>query len=71
MRRLILLAILVVGSRPVLAQRRDDQAYFPGGFNWSFLHRSPEAARLFNAFDFGHAGTCCVTRRDSRLRKKR
>ncbi|MEP6574275.1 MAG: hypothetical protein ABJD11_16355 [Gemmatimonadota bacterium] len=35
--------------------RRDDQFYFPGAFNWHFLHDYPEAARLFNAFDYGHA----------------
>ncbi len=55
MRRLVLFAALLSWSRPAPAQRRDDQAYFPGAFNWSFLHRYPEAARLFNAFDFGHA----------------
>jgi hypothetical protein len=35
--------------------RRDEQFYFPGAFNWRFLARYPEAARLFNAFDYGHA----------------
>ena len=35
--------------------RRDEQFYYPGGFNWSFLSVYPEAARLFNAFDYGHA----------------
>jgi hypothetical protein len=41
---------------PVAAQdRRDEQFYYPGAFNWSFLARYPEAARLFNAFDYGHA----------------
>jgi len=34
---------------------RGDQLYYPGSFNWTFLHESPEAARLFNAFDYGHA----------------
>ncbi|MGH7526198.1 MAG: hypothetical protein ACREMX_05795 [Gemmatimonadales bacterium] len=41
---------------PVAAQdRRDEQFYYPGGFNWRFLKLYPEAARLFNAFDYGHA----------------
>ena len=41
---------------PVAAQdHRDEQFYYPGSFNWQFLKRYPEAARLFNAFDYGHA----------------
>lgn len=35
--------------------QRDDQFYYPGSFNWRFLKGYPEAARLFNAFDYGHA----------------
>ncbi|HXV85867.1 MAG TPA: hypothetical protein VD793_04165 [Gemmatimonadales bacterium] len=35
--------------------RRNEQFYYPGSFNWSFLSNYPEAARLFNAFDYGHA----------------
>ena len=35
--------------------RRDEQFYYPGAFNWRFLALYPEAARLFNAFDYGHA----------------
>ncbi|MEP7325587.1 MAG: hypothetical protein ABI836_06540 [Gemmatimonadota bacterium] len=35
--------------------KRDEQTYYPGGFNWQFLAVYPEAARLFNAFDYGHA----------------
>jgi hypothetical protein len=34
---------------------RDEQFYYPGEFNWQFLKTYPEAARLFNAFDYGHA----------------
>ena len=34
---------------------RDEQFYYPGSFNWEFLRTYPEAARLFNAFDYGHA----------------
>jgi hypothetical protein len=35
--------------------QRDEQFYYPGDFNWRFLGKYPEAARLFNAFDYGHA----------------
>ena len=35
--------------------RRNEQFYFPGAFNWQFLERYPEGGRLFNAFDYGHA----------------
>jgi len=35
--------------------RQDEQFYTPGSFNWRFLAGYPEAARLFNAFDYGHA----------------
>src|SRR5260370_38131516 len=35
--------------------RRDERFYYPGAFNWAFLERYPDAARLFNAFDYGHA----------------
>jgi hypothetical protein len=60
MRTFALALALAVGA-PVLASpaaaqdRRDEQFYFPGGFNWRFLRTYPEAARLFNAFDYGHA----------------
>ena len=47
---------LVAVAQPLQAQdRRDEQFYYPGAFNWQFLARYPEAARLFNAFDYGHA----------------
>ena len=35
--------------------RRNEQFYYPGAFNWQFLRNYPEAATLFNAFDYGHA----------------
>lgn len=41
-------------SAPSLEQR-SERFYLPGSFNWQFLARYPEAARLFNAFDYGHA----------------
>lgn len=35
--------------------QRDATMYPRGSFNWTFLERHNEAARLFNAFDYGHA----------------
>jgi hypothetical protein len=35
--------------------RTYEQFYLPGSFNWQFLHNYPAGAKLFNAFDFGHA----------------
>jgi len=52
------LAVAVVGGLPrgaVAQDRRNEQFYYPGSFNWAFLENYPEAARLFNAFDYGHA----------------
>ena len=56
-RSLSLAALLLgIGAGTVAGQaRRDEQFYFPGAFNWQFLANYPEAARLFNAFDYGHA----------------
>ncbi len=50
----VLLGVMVAGPLPA-QERRNEQFYYPGRFNWEFLHRYPEAARLFNAFDYGHA----------------
>ena len=58
MRKTLLAVVTVIGiSAPILAaqDRRDEQFYYPGAFNWQFLRTYPEAARLFNAFDYGHA----------------
>ena len=61
MRKLFLATTALVvglgaGAAPGMAQdRRDEQFYYPGSFNWRFLRNYPEAARLFNAFDYGHA----------------
>jgi len=53
---LLLVAVTLTTAGAVTAQdRRDAQFYYPGSFNWQFLDRYPEAARLFNAFDYGHA----------------
>jgi hypothetical protein len=35
--------------------QRGERFYYPGSFNWRFLAAYPEAGRLFNAFDYGHA----------------
>jgi hypothetical protein len=42
-------------SGPSVVRSRAEQFYYPGSFNWGFLAQYPEAARLFNAFDYGHA----------------
>lgn len=41
--------------RPTALESRAERFYLPGAFNWAFLARYPSAARLFNAFDYGHA----------------
>ncbi|HET8623401.1 MAG TPA: hypothetical protein VFM14_07550, partial [Gemmatimonadales bacterium] len=52
----LFIAFALGGADAVLAQdQRDEQFYYPGSFNWQFLDRYPDAARLFNAFDYGHA----------------
>jgi len=48
------LSLLLAGSAAAQDQR-NEQFYFPGSFNWQFLKQYPEGARLFNAFDYGHA----------------
>jgi hypothetical protein len=51
-------ALLLLASLPAGAtaqDRRDEQFYYPGSFNWRFLGAYPDVARLFNAFDYGHA----------------
>jgi hypothetical protein len=57
--RTIAIAVVALGiAVPSAAQvqdQRDEQFYYPGSFNWRFLKNYPEAARLFNAFDYGHA----------------
>ena len=47
--------LAAVTPLPAISQTRDEQFYYPGNFNWQFLDSYPEAARLFNAFDYGHA----------------
>lgn len=59
--RTLMLGLALVAGAPLAAStasaqdRRDEQFYLPGGFNWQFLRSYPEAAKLFNAFDYGHA----------------
>ena len=52
-------AALVVGgtAAPAAAQwaRVHEQFYMPAGHNWVFRRDYPQADRLFNAFDYGHA----------------
>jgi hypothetical protein len=54
-RRTLIALLLVLPAVAPAQERRDEQFYYPGGFNWLFLKTYPEAARLFNAFDYGHA----------------
>lgn len=55
--RAITVAVLgTLLAGPAHAQQgRDEQFYYPGTFNWTFLRHYPRAARMFNAFDYGHA----------------
>src|SRR6266540_3992241 len=58
MRKTLLALVALVAATGVALgaqDRRNEQFYYPGSFNWSFLSAYPEAARLFNAFDYGHA----------------
>jgi hypothetical protein len=53
---MVLAASLVATAPAARAQDRyGEQFYYPGAFNWTFLRTYPEAGRLFNAFDYGHA----------------
>jgi hypothetical protein len=52
---LVLTLSLGVPAAAAAQDQRNEQFYYPGRFNWTFLRVYPEAARLFNAFDYGHA----------------
>ena len=52
---ILILPALTLARSAAAQDQRDEQFYLPGSFNWQFLKRYPEAARLFNAFDYGHA----------------
>ena len=52
---MILIAGLARPARLPAQDQRDEWFYMPGSFNWQFLAAYPSAARLFNAFDYGHA----------------
>lgn len=49
-----ILATTTIIGRGSLA-RVSDQSYLGAPYNWTFRNRFPEADRLFNAFDYGHA----------------
>ena len=55
---LFIAAILISGA-PARVDAQwstvDHQYYLPAGHNWEFRARFPDADRLFNAFDYGHA----------------
>ena len=51
----VALGSIALGGSASGQDRRREQFYYPGEFNWQFLDRYAEAARLFNAFDYGHA----------------
>lgn len=52
----VLLGSFAMVASPVFAQGgRNEEFYRPGKFNWAFHRIYPDAARLFNAFDYGHA----------------
>jgi hypothetical protein len=54
--RRVLACLALLAQAPLVAQdARDERHYAPGAFNWAFLARYPDAGRLFNAFDYGHA----------------
>ncbi len=59
LRRFVLLAALaVLAPLSVLPAQwvTTTEQFYPGGrWNWRFLTVYPDAARLFNAFDYGHA----------------
>jgi hypothetical protein len=54
---LTVILVVAAAAPPRLAaqEQRDEWFYLPGTFNWRFLSTYPSAARLFNAFDYGHA----------------
>lgn len=55
--RMVMTALLLSLAPGLLAGQggRNEEFYYPGAFNWQFLRVYPDAARLFNAFDYGHA----------------
>ncbi len=53
-------ALTMIGLAPVQTLRAQwvttTEQFYPGGsWNWRFLNVYPNSARLFNAFDYGHA----------------
>ncbi len=59
-RSTLLVAVAAVMSTPAKSLHAQwvttAEQFYPGGsFNWRFLSTYPDAAKLFNAFDYGHA----------------
>ena len=54
---LVAAALALARPAPLEAQwsRVYEQTYLPAAHNWVFRREYPEADRLFNAFDYGHA----------------
>lgn len=55
--RLLIAALVLAWPGELTAQwvTTDEQAYRQASHNWAFRRLHPEADRLFNGFDFGHA----------------
>jgi hypothetical protein len=53
----LVLWALCLAAQPARAQwvRENEQHYLPTGHDWVFRRTFPQADRLFNAFDYGHA----------------
>jgi hypothetical protein len=56
-RRALAAALLALAPAAARAQWTAvyEQTYLPSGSDWAFRARYPDAAKLFNAFDYGHA----------------
>ena len=46
---------LCVASASAQSSRYYEQTYMRASHNWEFRNAYPQADRLFNAFDYGHA----------------
>jgi hypothetical protein len=69
---LVVASLVTLGacSATSVSRAAYEQSYLAGRFNWSFRRRFPEADRLLNAFDYGHAALyqTLITRDDARVR---
>lgn len=50
-----IVALALPGHAAAQAAHTYEQTYFAASHNWAFRDHYPEADRLFNAFDYGHA----------------